>query len=417
MSLDLKYVDEAVERLGRAPDAVIPVLQSLQDHYGYLPEEALRRVCAITQITPAAIGGVSTFYDMFRHEPSGKHVIHVCHGTACHVGGAERVEDALRRHLRIPEGSDTDADRRFTIEPVACLGCCTLAPVVRIEEETIGYATAEKVPAAIRDFLASRENPVTALPTVSAPASNNGGAEIKVCLDSCCLAKGTDRVFYALQQSLVQNGVNARVKRVGCVGACYQTPMVEVAMPGKPSVTYAGLSLPQTDELVKKHFGARRLGRRVSQLWARIVDGLLVEDGPAAPDIGRFTVSRNGADERAFFDRQVHIAMEHYGRLDPLDLNEYLAHDGLAALARCLGVPRPEPSTPARPDLVPLSPEEIITTMERSGLRGRGGAGFPTGQKWRMVRKQTDPTKYVICNGDEGDPGAFMDRMILESFP
>ena len=160
MSLDLKYVDEAIQRLGRAPDSVIPILQALQDHYGYLPEEALRRVCAATEITPAAISGVSTFYDMFRHEPSGKHIVHVCHGTACHVGGAERVEDALRRHLRIPEGSDTDAERRFTIERVACLGCCTLAPVVRIEEETFGYATAEKVPATIRDFLASRHNGV-----------------------------------------------------------------------------------------------------------------------------------------------------------------------------------------------------------------------------------------------------------------
>ena len=127
---------------------------------------------------------------------------------------------------------------------------------------------------------------------------------------------------------------------------------------------------------------------------------------------------------RAFFDRQVHIAMEHYGRLDPLDLDEYLAHDGFAALARCLGVAsaqtraasKPLPPAPRR--LAPtLSPEQIITTIEHSGLRGRGGAGFPTGQKWRMVRQQPGETKYVICNGDEGDPGAFMDRMILESFP
>ena len=221
MSLDLKYVDEAVARLGRSPDTVIPILQALQDHYGYLPEEALRRVCAATQITPAGISGVSTFYDMFRHEPSGKHIVHVCHGTACHVGGAERVEDALRRHLHIPEGSDTDADRLFTIERVACLGCCTLAPVVRIEEETIGFATAEKVPGAVRDFLASRHRPVPTQPSVSALPHRNGGAEIKVCLDSCCLAKGTDRVFHALQQNLAKNGVNATVKRVGCVGACY----------------------------------------------------------------------------------------------------------------------------------------------------------------------------------------------------
>jgi NADH-quinone oxidoreductase subunit F len=127
---------------------------------------------------------------------------------------------------------------------------------------------------------------------------------------------------------------------------------------------------------------------------------------------------------RAFFDRQVHIAMEHYGRLDPLDLDECLAHDGFVALARCLGVKPPRPSdsngnaaAAVAAELNPLSPDDIITTMEQSGLRGRGGAGFPTGQKWRMVRKQPSETRYVICNGDEGDPGAFMDRMILESFP
>ena len=114
MAIDLRFVDEAVERIGRSPDAVIPILQAMQDHYGYLPEEVLRRICAATQITPAALAGVSTFYDMFRHEPVGEHIVHVCHGTACHVGGAERVEDALRRHLRIPDGADTDADRLFT---------------------------------------------------------------------------------------------------------------------------------------------------------------------------------------------------------------------------------------------------------------------------------------------------------------
>jgi NADH-quinone oxidoreductase subunit F len=480
MSLDLKYVDDAVSRLGRAPDAVIPILQALQDYYGYLPEEAIRRVCAATQITPGAISGVSTFYDMFRHEPSGKHIVHVCHGTACHVGGAERVEDALRRHLRVPEGEDTDAERRFTIERVACLGCCTLAPVVRIEDETIGFATAEKVPASIRDFLVSRESAAAGKPAENVPAQSNGGAEIKVCLDSCCLAKGTDKVFGALQQSLVHNGVKASVKRVGCVGACYRTPMVEVTVPGKKSTTYSGLSVAQAGELVQKHFRPRGLALRASQLWTRALDGLLMEEGPAAPAVDRLAVSQKG--ERTFFERQVHIAMEHYGRLDPLDLNEYLAHDGFAALARCLGVQRPErvtscgtnapfPLTPAlslweretpcqsvgeskvleivknrpalhplpkgegwgegeldarkpqtgetppQPDPAGLSSEQIIATMEQSGLRGRGGAGFPTGQKWRMVSKTADPTKYVICNGDEGDPGAFMDRMILESFP
>jgi NADH-quinone oxidoreductase subunit F len=413
-AVDLAFVEQAVSQHGRSPDAVIPLLQAVQDHYGYLPGEALLRICESTQITPSAIGGVSTFYDMFRHQPAGKHIVHVCHGTACHVGGAERVEDALRRHLRIPEGANTDPDRRFTIERVACLGCCTLAPVVRIEEETIGYATAEKVPGTIREFLASRKRRVSVGTGAGAVKRKNGGAEIKVCLDSCCLAKGTDRVFQALQKNLEASGANATVKRVGCVGACYRTPMIEIAVPGQSSLTYAGLSLAEAGGLVQQHFPARGLFRRFSQLWTRLADGLLVEEDSAPiENVGAAQVAQDPG-EREFFRRQIHIAMEHYGRLDPLDVDEYLAHDGFAALARCLGV---QGFGQAEGGPLALSADELIKTVEQSGARGRGGAGFPTGQKWRMVRQQPGETKYVICNGDEGDPGAFMDRMILESFP
>jgi NADH-quinone oxidoreductase subunit F len=225
--------------------------------------------------------------------------------------------------------------------------------------------------------------------------------------------------------------------------------MVEVALPGKSSVTYAGLTLAQAGELALSHSRPRGLARRVSRLWTKAVDSLLVEDDAAAPAVERLTVNGDDPGLRAFFDRQVHIAMEHYGRLDPLDLNEYLAHDGFVALAKCLGVKVAQVSKPAVSPTsksagcnvvgsemtgrapagletrdtagvetcAPLLPEEIVKTIESAGLRGRGGAGFPTGQKWRMVRQQPGDTKYVICNGDEGDPGAFMDRMILESFP
>jgi len=86
--LDLTFVDQCVERLGRGRDAVIPILQAIQTHYRYVPQEAIERVCRLTDITPAAIVGVSTFYNQFRHRPVGQHIIHVCHGTACHVKGA-----------------------------------------------------------------------------------------------------------------------------------------------------------------------------------------------------------------------------------------------------------------------------------------------------------------------------------------
>ena len=141
-------------------------------------------------------------------------------------------------------------------------------------------------------------------------------------------------------------------------------------MPGRSSVTYAGLTLAQAGELVQSHFRPRGLARRVSQLWTKVVDGLLVEDDAAVAHVGRLTVSRSDPGLRAFFDRQVHIAMEHYGRLDPLDLDEYLAHDGFVALARCLGVRHPGcEASGGHPSPWP-SPRERENRRQRLALKG-----------------------------------------------
>lgn len=137
MAVDLTCVEQAVARHGRKPEAVIPILQALQEHYGYLPEPALRRACELSEITPAAIAGVASFYDMFRMQPTGKHIVRVCRGTACHVAGVGRVEDALRRQLGIPAGQDTDPEGKFTVEPVACLGVCTLGAGVEIRRSHV----------------------------------------------------------------------------------------------------------------------------------------------------------------------------------------------------------------------------------------------------------------------------------------
>jgi NADH:ubiquinone oxidoreductase subunit E len=148
---DTRFVDELVARHGRGKEAAIPILQAIQTHYRYLPDEALRRVCELTDITPAEISGTSTFYGQFRRSPVGKHIVRVCHGTACHVAGARQISDELRRHLQIPEGEDTDAQRLFTLEEVACLGCCSLAPVLMVDEHTAGRLTPSTAPAALED--------------------------------------------------------------------------------------------------------------------------------------------------------------------------------------------------------------------------------------------------------------------------
>jgi NADH:ubiquinone oxidoreductase subunit E len=140
-TIDLAFVDDLIGRFGRDKESAIPILQGIQEHYRYLPDEALRRVCETTEITPAQIAGTSSFYSQFRRSPVGRHVVKVCHGTACHVAGAEQITEELRRHLDIPPGEDTDARRLFTLDKVACVGCCSLAPVMMIEEDTAGRLT------------------------------------------------------------------------------------------------------------------------------------------------------------------------------------------------------------------------------------------------------------------------------------
>jgi NADH-quinone oxidoreductase subunit F len=400
---DLSFVEQAVQRLGRSRDAVIPILQAVQEHYRYLPEPALRRVCEISEITPAQIWGIATFYDQFRHAPVGKHVIHVCHGTACHVTGADRVEEALRRHLGIRPGEDTDPDRQFTIEPVACLGCCTLAPVVRLDEVTTGLVDTDKVPSVIDEFLEAHEAGHGQGPALdSAPGKDGGGRvpEIRVGLGSCCMAKGSDRLFVELNRAAKLVGAAVQVKSVGCVGMCHQTPLIEFYHPERPSKFYAAVKPNEARQLVLEAFRPPSLWRRIARGASRAVDRVLLEqdDSPST----RCAVDMRAGPAEAFLGRQVHIASEHFGHLDPLNLEEYLRHDGFVALRKCL---------------VELKPPAIVEQVVRSGLRGRGGAGYPTGPKWEVMSRQTSETKYVICNGDEGDPGAFMDRMLLESFP
>ena len=409
--VDLEFVDELIKRTGRQPDAVIPVLQAIQEHYQYLPEQALRRVCELTQITPAAVVGVSTFYDHFRQQPAGRHRVRVCHGTACHVKGAQLIHQAVEHHGGIAPGKDMDPDRRYTLEKVACLGCCTLAPVVQIEDTTYGHLTAEQVEDIFPDFHATKRRRPRGRPHRRASsATGRGSGQIRIGVGSCCAAKGSEQLFDALREVAGDFDVPVNVQRVGCVGMCHRTPLVEVELPhratdrspGARRVLYEQVQAKDAPAIVERHFTPRRLTRRVGRVVARWLDDLMVPGTNGNEAIYRRAMDVRDPAVSAFLGPQRHIATEHFGRLDPLDMDRYLQYDGFQAIRR------------VRED---LSPTQVIDTIERSGLRGRGGAGFATGVKWRQVRASEDHPKYVICNGDEGDPGAFMDRMLLESFP
>ena len=397
--LDLSCVDEIVERLGRGEQAVIGILLAIQEEYRYLPEEALRRVCEISDIHPATVTGVATFYDRFRHTPAGEHTIRVCVGTACHVKGAGVVYDAFCRHLGIGEGQDTDADRLFTVEKVACLGCCTLAPAVQIGDVTYGHLTPATVPGVLSDYLAQCEEGLAG-GKVRQAGGDQPVAEIRISLDSCCIARGCGRVHEALLRAVDETGAEAVVKHVGCVGMCYETPLVEIAKPGRPGVFYACVQPGDAKAIVQKHFPPKVLSKRVARAVSSALDTVLTDE--TWQPVTRYAVDMRDPGVAEFLDPQEHLATELWGVLDPMDIDEYISGGGFEAMRRCI---------------TEMTPDEVISQIEASGLRGRGGAGFTTGLKWRLVRDAPGDKKYVVCNGDEGDPGAFMDRMLLESYP
>jgi NADH-quinone oxidoreductase subunit F len=398
--VDLVEVDRIVASIGQGADAAIPICQAIQARFNYLPQAALQRVCATTGITPAAITGVATFYNQFRLAPAGRHTIRICVGTACHVKGSENVHAALTRHLKLAEGQDTDAARLFTIQKVACLGCCTLAPVVQIDRVTYGHVTPSRVPAMLEDFLAQQSAAAASPRPAPAAAASAALPEIRIGLGSCCVAGGSARVRIAVEKALAESGPPARVKRVGCVGMCHRTPLLEIDVPGKPPVLYARVREEEVARILHRHLRPHGLFRRARRTAAAALDRLLTDE--AWPSLARHPLDVRDPPVAAFLDRQRRVVTEAGGQMDPLDLDEYRRRGGFAALHTALTA---------------HAPESLVQEIRRSGLRGRGGAGFETGRKWEAVAAAAGTTKYVICNGDEGDPGAFMDRMILESYP
>lgn len=146
-----KVVDEVVEAHGAAPGTLIPILQDVQARVGYLPPEVLERIGERTRVPAAQVFGVASFYSQFRFKPVGKYVIKVCHGTACHVQGAVGISEALTGELKTRDGETTE-DGTFTLTSVACVGCCSLAPVMMIEEKTYGRLTPDAARKVVRKY-------------------------------------------------------------------------------------------------------------------------------------------------------------------------------------------------------------------------------------------------------------------------
>ncbi|MFB3892831.1 MAG: NADH-quinone oxidoreductase subunit NuoF [Phycisphaerae bacterium] len=210
----------------------------------------------------------------------------------------------------------------------------------------------------------------------------NVRTHILVCTGAGCIASGAMEVSDALRDGVRKHGLDDEVKVIetGCLGPCVVGPVAAVYPDG---VFYQNIKPDDADEIVSEHI---LKGRVVERLVHKAPAGAAV---PAMHDI-------------SFFKKQVKIVLRNCGVIDPLKIEEYIARDGYASLAKVL---------------TEMTPEAVIAEVKKSGLRGRGGAGFPTGLKWEFTRKAKGDRKFILCNGDEGDPGAFMDRSVLEGDP
>lgn len=202
---------------------------------------------------------------------------------------------------------------------------------------------------------------------------------------TCCNAAGAQEVIAVLSAELKKRKIKAQVVHVGCIGLCYVEPIVDIIKPGKPRITYGEVTPQKMLELIESYIEADDPRPELA---------LGVHADEPFDGIPKFW-------DHPMLKPQVRVALKNCGSIDPVNLDHYIANDGFKGFYKALQ----------------MNPEEVIQEVLDSGLRGRGGGGFPTGRKWAFCRQQPGNVKYLICNADEGDPGAFMDRSLLEGDP
>jgi NADH-quinone oxidoreductase subunit F len=214
---------------------------------------------------------------------------------------------------------------------------------------------------------------------------NNSDPLIYIGAGSCGLAAGAAETQAAVEDYLERKGIEARIIQVGCIGPCYLEPLMDVQMPGQARISYANVTAKDVAWILHAFF----------------VEGEITKDHLA----GHFGDGELDGIPR-FFDMpmlkpQVRIVLRNCGIIDPDDIDHYLARDGYRGFEKCLS----------------MTWKDVLDTVKRSGIRGRGGAGFPTWRKWETCRNTENDQRYLICNADEGDPGAFMNRSLIEGDP
>jgi len=405
---EVEEVEAALDALASLDGPLLPILHRLMERLGRIPPEAVPRIARALDLSRAEVHGVVTYYADFRSEPLAPRVVEVCRAEACQSRGGQ----ALLERARARTGCRADAlradDGRFSVLPVDCLGLCASAPALRVDGALHARVTPDRLDALLdappgprrsqpeaeatdetdgtdatgttdaTDAFGARIAADAASPQAATPGDRARGraAEASVraflSLDAAARAAGADAVASALVAAAQASGIALELVRTSSRGAFWLEPLLEV----------------------------------------ETADGR-VGYGPLTPDDVASLVAAGGLKGRAhprgvgaveaipFLARQRRQIFARAGKTRPLSLDDYRAEGGLRGLRAALESP----------------PEAIREAVLESGLRGRGGAAFPAGIKWRTVAETPASLRYVVCNADEGDSGTFADRMLLEGDP
>jgi formate dehydrogenase iron-sulfur subunit len=349
--------------------ALLPILHALQEEFGYVPEAAVTMVAEKLNLSRADVHGVVTFYHDFRREPAGRHVLKLCRAEACQAAGGDALAARAEAQLGVAMGT-TAADGRCTLAPVYCLGLCATAPSAMVDGRIVGRLDEQRLDAVLA-FRPTR--PEAGEGRQSSPATAEAvSLRVFIPRDAAALAVGADEVAAALRDAAVSRGISLDIVRTGSRGLHWLEPLVEVATPT----------------------GRMGYGPVAAADAASVLDAALTP-------LGEHPLRCGIVDDIPWLKRQTRLTFARCGVIDPLSIADYRAHGGLRGLERALS----------------LGPDAVVEEVTQSGLRGRGGAGFPTGIKWRTVAQTAAPQKYIVCNADEGDSGTFADRMVMEGDP
>ena len=220
---------------------------------------------------------------------------------------------------------------------------------------------------------------------------------------TCGIATGAGLVYNALAEEIEKQKLDIILSKTGCIGMCYREPLVDVMEPNRPRLTYSKLMPKNVPAFLSQVLEGGYKGKKP---YCRMDEDSVITNGETKRYFSGDLSDDLGVIPRIsdidFYRKQVKIATRNCGYIDPANIDEYIARGGYFSLQKVLSS---------------MQPEEIIEEVIQSGLRGRGGGGFPTGYKWQSCRRAPEEIKYVICNGDEGDPGAYMDRSVMEGDP